>query len=330
MSEIRDKLEWAKSYFHQEQGGPWLLHCCLGKIHDIITQALAKLDEKPTRPDEPAQPEQAETKKFNCKHFVASSQAVPVPFGVGTCQEPLGDCAVESESEDCTIDCIDYEPAKPEPAGDIRERLKLSSWTNDELKSCIIAQHDLIAENDKHIKLLQECDDTSTRALSENAEAIEDLQARISELEGVLEFAKNNNPYPESVFTEPARTAFLEREKQLRKKRKWPNTRWYDDRDFCEVYNEALTIISTFQARIVEDTKQIDLIMKQCQSNGKSAADKTMEIDTLQADNARLEGALVKIQWHIDNDSEEKGSVIISTMLANIEAIMGRLDLKGE
>jgi len=46
---------------------------------------------------------------FNCKHFRGYSQSVPVPFGIGFCQEPLGDCAIESESEDCTIDCPDYE-----------------------------------------------------------------------------------------------------------------------------------------------------------------------------------------------------------------------------
>lgn len=58
-------------------------------------------------------------------------------------------------------------------------------------------------------------------------------------------------------FTEPARTAFLEREKQLRKKRKWPNTRWYDDRDFCEVYNEALTRIGELNQGIIDRDSSI-------------------------------------------------------------------------
>lgn len=47
-------------------------------------------------------------KLFKCKHYKEYSQSVPVPFGVGTCSEPLGDCTIESISEDCTIECIDY------------------------------------------------------------------------------------------------------------------------------------------------------------------------------------------------------------------------------
>ena len=46
---------------------------------------------------------------FNCKHAIEYSQQVPVPFGIGTCSEPLCDCAIESESEDCSENCIDYE-----------------------------------------------------------------------------------------------------------------------------------------------------------------------------------------------------------------------------
>ena len=48
-------------------------------------------------------------KMFRCKHYVEGYQSVPVPFGVGSCSMPDGDCAIESESEDCIIDCIDYE-----------------------------------------------------------------------------------------------------------------------------------------------------------------------------------------------------------------------------
>ena len=46
---------------------------------------------------------------FNCKHAIEYSQQVPVPFGIGTCSESLCDCAIESESEDCSENCIDYE-----------------------------------------------------------------------------------------------------------------------------------------------------------------------------------------------------------------------------
>ena len=37
---------------------------------------------------------------------------------------------------------------------------------------------------------------------------LDQLQARVKELEGALELAKNNNPYPESVFTEPTKEQF--------------------------------------------------------------------------------------------------------------------------
>lgn len=58
---------------------------------------------------------QAEPKPkiFNCKHFRAYSQQVPMPFGSGSCSEELGDCAIESESEDCTLNCPDYAEAEP-------------------------------------------------------------------------------------------------------------------------------------------------------------------------------------------------------------------------
>lgn len=51
----------------------------------------------------------ASAKIFKCKHFREYSQSVPMPFGSGSCQEPLGNCAIESESEDCTLECLDYE-----------------------------------------------------------------------------------------------------------------------------------------------------------------------------------------------------------------------------
>ena len=51
-------------------------------------------------------------KMFNCNHFRSYSQSVPIPFGPGSCSEPLGDCAIESESEDCCLECPDYEETK--------------------------------------------------------------------------------------------------------------------------------------------------------------------------------------------------------------------------
>lgn len=57
-----------------------------------------------------------EPKIFRCKHFQEGSHLVPMPFGSGNCSEPLGNCAIESESEDCTVDCSDYtEEPKPPP-----------------------------------------------------------------------------------------------------------------------------------------------------------------------------------------------------------------------
>lgn len=48
-------------------------------------------------------------KIFKCKYLIDYSQSVPTPFGSGYCQEPLCECAIESESEDCSVDCSDYE-----------------------------------------------------------------------------------------------------------------------------------------------------------------------------------------------------------------------------
>lgn len=45
----------------------------------------------------------------NCKHLVEYSQQVPAPFGPGTVSEPLWDCRIDSESEDCSKECPDYE-----------------------------------------------------------------------------------------------------------------------------------------------------------------------------------------------------------------------------
>jgi hypothetical protein len=50
-----------------------------------------------------------------------------------------------------------------------------------------------------------------------------------------------------SYFNKSARTAFEEREKQLKSKRTWPNTRWYNDEDFCEIYKEALTLLRSIK-----------------------------------------------------------------------------------
>lgn len=68
---------------------------------------------------------QAPEKLFNCKHFRGYSQSVPMPFAPGNCSEPLGDCAIESESEDCCLKCPDYEEvACQAPAGGIEELLR--------------------------------------------------------------------------------------------------------------------------------------------------------------------------------------------------------------
>ena len=50
----------------------------------------------------------------NCKHLIEDSQQVPTPFGIGTVSEPLLDCRIESESEECDENCKDYEPKKTE------------------------------------------------------------------------------------------------------------------------------------------------------------------------------------------------------------------------
>ncbi len=57
-------------------------------------------------------------KIFNCKHFQGYSQSVPTPFGLGNCSEPLGDCAIKSESEDCTVDCPDYQQPDCSPSAE--------------------------------------------------------------------------------------------------------------------------------------------------------------------------------------------------------------------
>lgn len=49
-----------------------------------------------------------ENKIFKCKHYQSYYQAVPMPFGLGSCSEELADCAIESESEDCNFSCPDY------------------------------------------------------------------------------------------------------------------------------------------------------------------------------------------------------------------------------
>ena len=50
----------------------------------------------------------------NCKHLIEDSQQVPTPFGSGTVSEPLLDCRIESESEECDENCKDYEPKPTE------------------------------------------------------------------------------------------------------------------------------------------------------------------------------------------------------------------------
>jgi len=57
-------------------------------------------------------------KTFRCKHYRGYSQPVPIPFGSGSCSEELADCAIESESEDCTVDCPDYEEGSEELSED--------------------------------------------------------------------------------------------------------------------------------------------------------------------------------------------------------------------
>jgi hypothetical protein len=88
----------------------------------------------------PESQEPEKLKKFNCKHFIDSSQQVPMPFGSGTCSEPLGDCVIESESEDCTIDCPDYQ----EPCNVVHNALK-----DIPLKIHSIGKSDRLAEPEK-------------------------------------------------------------------------------------------------------------------------------------------------------------------------------------
>lgn len=64
-----------------------------------------------------------EQKIFKCKHFREYSQSVPMPFGSGSCSETLGDCAIESESENCTFECPDYEEGC-KPTGQAGEFVK--------------------------------------------------------------------------------------------------------------------------------------------------------------------------------------------------------------
>lgn len=45
---------------------------------------------------------------FNCKHFIYSPDFVPTPFGIGDCEMPGGECAIDSDSDDCSKECKDY------------------------------------------------------------------------------------------------------------------------------------------------------------------------------------------------------------------------------
>ena len=47
-----------------------------------------------------------------------------------------------------------------------------------------------------------------------------------------------------------------------------------------------------------------------------------VEIEQLRTENGKLREAFKRIKWHLENDHEEHGTVIVSTMLANIEIIV--------
>ena len=117
-------------------------------------------------------------KIFNCKHFRGYSQSVPTPFGSGNCSEPLGDCAIESESEDCCLACPDYEEACQVPAGEVEKLVKSYGRVLDAVVIAFATTDDKIIQEqvqvavDQGRKVCRELD----RQAKENRQAVKFLE----------------------------------------------------------------------------------------------------------------------------------------------------------
>ena len=145
-----------------------------------ITSITGRTD-PPWKPCPKCQPA-TQIKIFRCKHFRAYSQSVPVPFGSGNCSEQLGDCAIESESENCTFECPDYEesPDGPKPAtqtGELVKELQDVAY----LMNCWAAT---LGTDDKKGKDFGK----AYEVLRQAAARLEELKNQIADLQEILHF----------------------------------------------------------------------------------------------------------------------------------------------
>ena len=46
-----------------------------------------------------------------CIHYSEFNNPVPTPFGSGNVSEPMADCAIDADSDECSPDCPYYEEA---------------------------------------------------------------------------------------------------------------------------------------------------------------------------------------------------------------------------
>ena len=157
-----------------------------------ITSITGRTD-PPWKPCPKCQPA-TQIKIFRCKHFRAYSQSVPVPFGSGNCSEQLGDCAIESESENCTFECPDYEesPDGPKPAAQTGELVKrLITAYNQPFTIVTHGDYPLSAKD-----IIQLLGDAAAR-LEELEKALQEI-ASWSMHSGIEEYAKGD--YAQSYY----------------------------------------------------------------------------------------------------------------------------------
>lgn len=133
------------------------------------------------------QPKPEPQKIFKCKHFKEYSQSVPTPFGSGNSSEPLSDCVIESASEDCTVECPDYEenPPKPkQPSGEFVKELR--GWA-DALPVSSEGRKDLNRAADYIDRLEQEKADAKKSTfgfmIKENETLLEGMQRNYAEFD---------------------------------------------------------------------------------------------------------------------------------------------------
>ncbi len=132
-----------------------------------------------------------------------------------------------------------------------------------------------------HLKILNDMDDGSIAELEHQMNILTNTDypaPQKPESENIMTKSVHATDY----FDEEHRKSFLEREKKLKVQKEWPNTNWYNDKEFYDLYYSACQALASAE-------KQLKIYDDLCNEQGE-------QIEKLEAENRRLREANIKYE----------------------------------